>query len=134
MIWLSIFALTAWAATAFSWAPTEGETWIQHALILLRSGAIALVVTKILTQPLVGVFASHEPVRSGQLIGKHCVITTYEATETTGQARVKKEKGAPLVLNVRSKDGKFGKGDEAQILDFDAEKNVYLVGKFKLEV
>ncbi|MFT5522792.1 MAG: hypothetical protein ACI9HK_000736 [Pirellulaceae bacterium] len=132
MIWLSIFALIAWLATALTYTPSDNETLLHNALILLRSGGIGIVATKILTQPLVKMFEGHGPVKGQDLIGKSCVITTHEATDRAGQARVKHEGGAPLLLNVRSQDGKFGKGDEAQIKDFDAVKNVYLVGKFNL--
>jgi len=132
MIWIGAFALVFWLATALTYTPSENETVLNTALILLRSGGIGIIATKILTQPLVKMFASHEPVRGRELIGKSCVITTHEATDRVGQARVKNEGGAPLLLNVRSQDGKFGKGDEAQIKDFDAEKNVYFVGKFNL--
>ena len=73
-------------------------------------------------------------VREGATVGRECVIATGSATETSGQARVSSEDGAPLLLNIHTEEGTLAKGDRAVIVDFDPEKHIYLVAKVKQEV
>jgi hypothetical protein len=133
MIWVSIFSLSLWAFSMFLDEPSHRDSWTMIGLILLRNVVVALVITKLLTQPLVRFFAQSEPNRPETLIGRLCVVSTSEVTETFGQAKLETD-GAPLLLNVRFKDGQLGKGDVAEIVDYDPHHNVYWIAKTNTEV
>jgi hypothetical protein len=126
MIWMSVFALTFWTASMVIDPTRTYATGGETALAILRNVGLALVATKLLTQPLRGKFDVHEPNPSEELIGRTCVITTSEATDRFGWAQLETE-ASPLSLSVRSVDGTLSKGDLAEICGYDEEKRAYLV-------
>jgi len=128
MLWASIFSLSFWSSTMLIDLPIlEAEAAPSDVLpVIARNLGIALVLTKLGTQPLRGRFVPTEPNRLEDLIGQTCVITTSEATAEFGQAEFNTE-AAPLLLNVRTIDGSIAKGQLAEIVDMAAEKNIYLV-------
>lgn len=70
----------------------------------------------------------------GDVIGRICKVTTTHATkEKMGQAEVP-TKGAPIVLNVLSRDEHvFNRDEEAVVVERDDEKGVYLIAPVDLE-
>ena len=84
------------------------------------------MLTKVITQPLRGRFDIVEPNKAEDLVGRTCVVTTSEVTETFGEAEFATE-GAPLRLNVRNDRGDVSKGDTVLITYFRSESNVYVV-------
>ena len=127
MIWLSIFAFSYWLASVV----LDGNTivagdWNALAVAVARSGAIALVATKLLTEPLRGKFDSVEPNAAATLIGRNCIITSSTVTTTFGQALIQAE-GAPLILHVRGPDGLLHKNDTATIVGYQAAHGVFQV-------
>lgn len=137
MIWMSVFTVIYWFVSMLLDRllddPDHRETLFYAVQYGVRNFAIAVVLTKIFTQPLRDKFDAKEPNRSEDLIGQECVITTSEVTESFGQARYKTE-AAPLLLNVRTREKPLAKGDVAVIVDHDAEENVYFVTKANSEV
>jgi hypothetical protein len=137
MIWASVFAITWWMVSMsldlLLDDPETRETWaimIQHSI---RNFAIAVVLTKIFTQPMRGKFEAEEPNPAAKLLGQQCRVITSEVTETFGQAEFATE-GAPLRINVRTRDDvSLAKGDAAVLVEFDPEKNIYFVEKVKTE-
>jgi hypothetical protein len=116
--------------------PEYRETLFYAIQFGIRNLAVSLVATKILTHPLRDKFDVKEPNRVQDLLGRECIITTSEVTDSFGQAEVAAE-GAPLRLNVRtqetSRDTLLTKGDIAVLVGFDKEKSVYFVGKPETE-
>ena len=137
MIWVTIFGLTWWCVSLALWNLFDMETyeakWQFAAQLTVRNALVAVVLTKIFTEPLIKVFERHEEHRPEDLIGQSCVIATVEATPDFGQARYQTD-GAPLLLNVKTDGEQLAKGDRAMIVDFDPETRVYLITKLSHEV
>ena len=95
--------------------------------VLLGSFAIALPLTSVAARPLAKVFApKHAPVKS-DFIGRTCTVRTGSVSTKFGEATLQ-DGGAGLVLRVRVEDGKLlGRGEQALIVDYDAERETYLV-------
>jgi len=95
--------------------------------VLLASFVLALPLTSIAARPLAKIFApKHAPVKS-DFIGRTCVVRTGSVTDKFGEATLH-DGGAGLVLRVRIEDGKaLGRGEQALIVDYDAERETYLV-------
>jgi hypothetical protein len=140
-IWGSILAINWWMVSMLLdrlldnvYHPELRESWSHAIQWTIRNFAIALVLTKLFTQPLRGKFDAEEPNAAADLIGQTCRIVTSEVNERFGQAEYATE-GAPLKLNVRTRDAaELTKGDAAVIVDFDPEQNVYFVERMKTEV
>jgi hypothetical protein len=95
--------------------------------VLLASFLLALPLTSFAARPLAKVFApKHAPAKS-DFIGRTCVIRTGSVTDKLGEATLA-DGGAGLVLRVRV-DGekKLGRGEQALIVDYDADRETYLV-------
>lgn len=134
MIWLSIFALSLWIISVSWHDPSYNENNWLAMQVLVRNVTLALVATKVITQPLLQFAQKSEIRKSADLLGKVCVISTSDATERHGQAKFHTE-GAPLLLHVRTREGKsLTKGELARIVDFDPANLIYYVEKFQQEV
>lgn len=137
MLWMSVFALSLWTLTmglAAYFEPAESaHAFWPSALVFARNAGVAVLLTKLITQPLRGRFDPVEPNRAKDLIGRICTITTSEVSQTAGQARYETE-AAPLLLNVRSGEGTLARGDLAEIIDYDTEQHVYFVRSANREV
>jgi len=128
MLWVSIFALTGWMASRLINSPTPHANLELAAdgLAILRDSGIAVFLTKCLTQPLRGRFEPKEVNLAKDLIGGICKVTTSEVTEAFGEAEFSTD-GAPLKLRVRAEESGLTRGDEAVIVGFHREQNVYLI-------
>jgi hypothetical protein len=95
--------------------------------VLLASFALALPLTSLAARPLAKVFApKHAPVKS-DFIGRTCTVRTGSVNAKFGEATLQ-DGGAGLVLRIRIEDGKqLGRGEQALIVDYDAERETYLV-------
>lgn len=95
--------------------------------VLLASFVLALPFTSIAARPLAHVFApKRAPVKS-DFIGRTCTVRTGSVSNKFGEATLQ-DGGAGLVLRVRVEDGKqLGRGEQALIVDYDAERETYLV-------
>jgi len=137
MIWVSVFTVTYWLVSVLmdrlAYSPENRETLAYVAQYIVANLAIALGLTKLFTHPLRDKFEAKEPNVVEEVIGRECVITTSEVSESFGQAKYETE-AAPLMLNVRTRGKPLAKGDVAVIVDHDAEENVYFVTKAKSEV
>jgi Protein of unknown function (DUF1449) len=96
-------------------------------VVLLGSFVLALPLTSIAARPLAKVFApKHAPVKS-DFIGRTCTVRTGSVSNKFGEATLH-DGGAGLVLRIRVEDGKqLGRGEQALIVDYDAERETYLV-------
>lgn len=95
--------------------------------VLLASLVLALPLTSLAARPLAKVFApKHAPAKS-DFVGRTCVVRTGTVTSKFGEATLP-DGGAGLVIRVRIDDGKqLGRGEQALIVDYDAERETYLV-------
>jgi hypothetical protein len=95
--------------------------------VLLGSFVLALPLTSVAARPLAKVFTpKHAPVKS-DFIGRTCTVRTGSVSTKFGEATLQ-DGGAGLVLRVRVEGGKqLGRGEQALIVDYDAERETYLV-------
>lgn len=105
-------------------------SWVGGGLsfgVLVGSFVLSLPLTSLAARPLAKVFApKHAPVKS-DFIGRTCIVRTGTVSAKFGEATLH-DGGAGLVLRVRVEDGKqLGRGDQALIVDYDAERETYLV-------
>ncbi len=136
-LWGSVLAIVWWMVSMLLDRlvdPNElRETGVYVTQWSIRNFAIALVLTKAITQPLRGKFDTEEPTTAADLIGQSCRIITSQVTDRSGQAEGATE-AAPLKLNVRTRETTaLSREDQAVIVDFDPERNIYYVEKLKTE-
>jgi hypothetical protein len=133
---LSLIITFAWliCTTAMQWlAPgVPGGLLLPFGLgLLVAAPVLALIPTSLVIRPLKRVFKHHEPIRNRHLVGKVCRIRTGSVTEKFGEA-VLDHKGAELVLRVRAgAEEALKRGEEAVIVDFDAEREVFVVASLR---
>jgi hypothetical protein len=134
MVLLSIFLGVMWF-TGVALHPTIGG-WavILQFAMLVPMAIIALLATKLLTQPFKGLLKhlrSGEDAGKIELIGKRCRVISASVDERAGQAEFQTG-GAPLRLNIRTADASqtLSRGDEAVIVADRDERGVYIVRGF----
>lgn len=95
--------------------------------VLLASSIVALPLTSIAARPLAKVFAPKRAPAKMDFIGRTCVVRTGTVTSKFGEATLP-DGGAGLVVRVRV-DGaqQLGRGEQALIVDYDVERETYLV-------
>lgn len=133
----SFFSLFGWLLSAFgtTWlGPVVGESlpgWALHGLVFLGALLGSVVVTSAAVRPLAPLF-EHTTSRGGRhLVGKLCVVRTGRVDAHFGQAEMN-DGGAGLLLHIRcADDSTLQKGDEALVIDYDAQRDVYLVAPMK---
>lgn len=128
MLWLSVFALAGWVTARLWNSPLPHDTfqWSADSMAILRNAGVAVMLTKLITQPLRGRFDPVEPNKAESLVGQTCTITTTEVNEQFGEASLATD-GAPLRLKVRNSTDTLQKGDSAVIVNFETEGNLYFV-------
>lgn len=133
MLWVSVFSLFAWMVSRLwnSPLPHPSFDWTTDLLAITRDFGVAALLTKAATQPLRGRFDPVEPNQQQDLVGKVCVVTTSEVTETFGEADLATD-AAPLKLKVRNTHDNISKGDTVLIVDFQSEGNLYFVAKYEV--
>ncbi|QDT47814.1 hypothetical protein Pan258_18520 [Symmachiella dynata] len=131
MIWGSVFSFAFWILTALVVERPDVGGNLHPWMIVLGCGFLAVLVTKVITNPLRGKFSVKEPNTLEELLGRECTITV-DTNEKHGQANVPSD-GAPLLLNVRTHEGTLTKGTTVRIVDFDQETHLYYVSNSDLE-
>ncbi|MCA9053633.1 MAG: hypothetical protein KDA75_07335 [Planctomycetaceae bacterium] len=127
MIWLSAFALPAWLMSVTFDKGMTDPTTMDIVKACARNFGVGIVAAKLLTQPLKGKLKFVEPNPSKDLIGRTVMITTVDATPSTGQAQCPTDNGAPLLLNVRTVEGSIDMGAEARIVEYSPDTRLYYV-------
>lgn len=96
-------------------------------LVCLLVIVVVLPAAGVLVRPLRSVFELKESKRNRDYVGYTCTITTGQVDADFGQATVE-EKGTVLVIPVRcDRPDALSRGAKALIIDFDAEREAYLV-------
>jgi hypothetical protein len=127
-IWISVFAIAFWLLAVMWRSPEELTTALAIVGVIVRNGVIALIPTKLITQPLRGRFDPVEPEQAENLIDRVGTVTTIEINRGGGQARFAHD-ASPLLLNVRTAQAVLSKGEQVRIIDYDPASNVYTVEK-----
>tara|TARA_R110002095_G_scaffold147182_1_gene127232 strand:- start:9990 stop:10598 length:609 start_codon:yes stop_codon:yes gene_type:complete len=132
MLWLSILSLCMWMLSINFDSKIEINSLLDYLPLAARNMGISLVVTKLLTQPLKGLFKYSPPNEIDALLGKTCHVTSSSVTDRFGQAEMEAE-GAPLKLHIRSEGETIQKGDLVRLADFNTEQQVFYVVKINQE-
>ncbi len=130
ILWTGIFTLSWWAVSILLWVSIDNSilkdpNFIVVALLISRNIALGLLVTKLITQPMRGLFDTNE-LTSISLVGQEAEISSFDATPESGQVKYKTE-GAPLLLNVRTDGPHLPKGTRVWLTHYDKQKRIYIV-------
>ena len=128
MVFMSILVLCMWAVSMTVNVMLNNESLLLGIPILAGNLFVSSFVAKLLTAPIKHLFRALDKdgdVPPGHdVLGKTCVISTSEATETFGQATIETD-GSPLILNVVTYKGEtLKKGEEAVVIDYIKERRV----------
>jgi hypothetical protein len=127
---LSVIFLACWVASllAMHYATDVlgAGPWVGP--VVLPAALIAgLLAASLLVRPLAGVFELREGKSNRDYIGYTCTVTTGRVDDGFGQATVE-DGGTVLVIPVRcDRAGALARNDRALIIDFDTERQAYLV-------
>ena len=131
---VSLLVLSAWALS-FLGMYYLGDIGIPRFLfgtivffVSLFAGA---AVASQLVKPLGPLFEEVEATKRADYLGQSAQMTTGKVTPTFGQAEIK-DGGAGLLVQVRCDEpNQIGRGDEVLLVDFDAEREAYIVEGMK---
>jgi len=129
-ITVSIILLCSWCGTLlimYYLVPAVGlGSWFPP-LLLPGMLLVSLPLTAVLIRPLVPIFKITEGKSNDDYVGHTCTISTGSVDENFGQATVE-DGGTVLVIPVRSdRPGKLARNDKALIIEFDPERQAYVV-------
>ncbi len=94
-------------------------------LLMVMCVLLALPLASVATKPLEPVFRVNQGKRRGDFVGQICQVRTGRVDANFGQAELD-DGGAGLVIQVRS-DAPFKRGQRGLIIEFDDERQAYLV-------
>lgn len=101
-------------------------SWVAPTILPLTL-IVGLPVSGLLVRPLGGVFELREGKSNRDYVGHTCTVTTGHVDDGFGQATVE-DGGTVLVIPVRcDRAGALARNDRALIIDFDLERQAYLV-------
>ena len=117
-IWGGIFTLALWTIAYSVWHSFDSSryapTLIPSILLTIRNSVVAVMITKLFTQPMVGKFDKVPGYDTRRIVGSTAEISSIEATPSFGQAKFRTN-AAPLLLNVRTDGATIPRGTEVRI-------------------
>lgn len=124
---VSLITLLAWlVALLVSHYAITGGGWASL-IVLIGALVIALPIAALLVRPLAPVFAVKEGKSNADYVGHLCTITTGRVDDGFGQATIE-DGGTVLIIAVRcDRPGALARGDRALIIEFDRERQAYVV-------
>ncbi|WP_139920956.1 OB-fold-containig protein [Hymenobacter sp. DG01] len=136
MMLVSLVVLPLWVGSILTNYYLGNTSFGVGLVLLVPLLPASLLLAKLLTAPLVHLFASLEKNHDAGLrpVGRVCTVLLPTSRERLGQARVPVRQGAPLVLNVRlaSPAPELQKGDSALIIDYDEQGRCYLIEAYEV--
>lgn len=130
MIFMSFLSLFMWVGSLLgnyylsSNIPYFPLAWILPNLL------ISLSLTKFCTAPLKKVFedTENEFKNNQDIVGKIGIATLSIDDNSTSQVRIPSQDGSPLLIRVKTTEGKeIQKGEQAIVVHYDEEKKCFLV-------
>jgi hypothetical protein len=130
MIWLSVFTLLFWVLSFVLWFEFDvfryPPTIFASAMLTIRNGVLALVLTRFMTSPLHRLLIPPTHYHPVNLIGGVAIVETSLVDASFGRARFATN-AAPLLLDIRTAGESIPKGTQVRIIRFDSSRKVYLV-------
>ncbi|WP_345714957.1 hypothetical protein [Luteolibacter yonseiensis] len=134
---LSVLILALWMASILlNYYLNPEKKWFLNAGLLLASLVIAVVATKIITQPLVPVMRRLKSAEdAAPVIGETGVVRSIEIDSRYGQVEVRRPQGAPAILNSRLLPDiePVPRGTTVAVVSYDQAAGVYLVKPISTE-
>ncbi|MGE5295215.1 MAG: hypothetical protein ACM3VT_10340 [Solirubrobacterales bacterium] len=137
MLLASIMVLSLWTFSMLGnhYLNPQGSGAMAVA-VFFGNFALSTVVLKFVAQPLrtLYVILNKDYNAPGDVVGMVCqVVTTHVTHDKMGQAEVS-TKGAPLLLNVLSRDDHvFKRGEQALVVEREIAKGTYRIAPVKVE-
>jgi len=125
---VSLITTIAWVGSLLAMHYLLGGDggWLG-ALVLIAAVVIALPIAALLIRPIAPVFAIKEGKSNADYVGHACTITTGRVDDQFGQATIE-DGGTVLIIAVRcDRPGALARGDKALVIEFDRERQAYLV-------
>jgi hypothetical protein len=123
---VSLIALVAWVGSLLTMHYLVHGGWLG-VIVLVGALVIALPIVALIIRPIAPVFAIKEGKSNADYIGHACTVTTGSVDEQFGQATIE-DGGTVLIIAVRcDRPGRLARGDRALIIEFDRERQAYLV-------
>ncbi len=133
MIIVSIMILCGWCFSIISnYYLNPGQSYLLTFGLLVPNIIVSLFISSLATKPMRKLFQTlnKESDTQAGVLFKSGVVVTSEVTPSFGQVEIKTD-GAPITINVRTKDDLLlKKGESVVIYDEDKEKGIYFVEKF----
>jgi hypothetical protein len=125
-ITVSFIMLVGWTGSLLVMNHFGHIAWLKYAL-LPGMLAASMLVTGVLVRPLAPVFKIREGKSNREYVGHTCTISTATVDDNFGHANVE-DGGTTLDIDVRcDQPGKLSRGDKAIIIEFDEDRQAYLV-------
>ena len=125
----SLVMLVGWVASLLAMHHGAGlglGGWLSP-LVLLAVIVVGVPLAGVLVRPLAPLFRMQSGKTNRDYVGATCTITTGHVDDDFGQATVE-DGGTVLVIPVRcDRPGALGRGARALIIDYDDQRNAYLV-------
>jgi hypothetical protein len=134
MLIFSVLVLSMWVISVLTNYALGNSSGLIAVLLFLPILLGGLIVTKTAITPFAPLLRKvfDQAGDKVELIGKRCVVCSSEVTSEYGQCEVPM-KGAPILLNVKTKEGqRLVRGEEAVIFDYDKANNVYWITKLDI--
>ncbi|HEY0477909.1 MAG TPA: hypothetical protein VGD37_10315 [Kofleriaceae bacterium] len=123
----SLITIVAWSGSLLAMHYIAGTASWWSVAVLVLAVVIALPIAALLIRPIAPVFAVQEGKSNADYVGHACTITTGRVDDHFGQATIE-DGGTVLIIAVRcDRPGALARGDRALIIEFDRERQAYLV-------
>jgi hypothetical protein len=122
----SLITVLAWVGSLLAMHYLGIGGWLTL-VVLVVAVVIALPIAALLIRPIAPVFAVKEGKSNADYVGHVCTVTTGRVDNSFGQATIE-DGGTVLAIAVRcDRAGVLTRGDKALIIEFDGERQAYIV-------
>ena len=108
--------------------PEGFPRWLFGLLVLLGAILVSLPITAVAITPLAPVFVTHHAKTRRHYIGATCTVTTGRVDHDFGQGSIE-DGGDVLIISLRCdrQDNGISRRDKVLVIDYDDDRNAYLV-------
>lgn len=134
MIVISLLALFLWIGSMLGNHYIGQGSGLTAFLLLIPNLAVGLFLTKFLTNPLRHLFRDtpNEFESNRAMVGRTCTILLPVSDQKIGQAEVAVQRGAPVLVIVKTTDGhQLVRGEKGLIIDYDKASHTYLIEPYQ---
>ncbi|CAM2065531.1 DUF1449 domain-containing protein [Sulfidibacter corallicola] len=128
MVVLSVQILVMWVVQMSANKILGWNSQLLGFALYIPNFLASLIVTKIVTTPIAKMFKalhdSHDAIDT--VVGHECLLISSAGPDLLGQGRVQTQ-GAPMLVSVRTREGKVSEGSKAIILEKAETGNFYYI-------